>query len=485
MLAAVQPDRFHVDEALYATHARAVALGGDPLLLEFDIDKPPLGIYITALSFTALGVTEFAARVPNVLASTASLAAVWALARRLYPAGKHVAFFAVLLVALSPYDVLFAPTAFAEPQLTLWGLLACAAAVWGRWGGAGGFLALGLATKQSVLFYIPLVAALGILAGGIPYESFGIRGQAVGLLARLNSWADFRKAAGAFLLPLLLCTALLMLWDAPRGPSRSFWALNQAHNLPIRWIRADEVLPRLVMWGYWLGAFTASPALNAALLGLGAAGMAWAVIYRPRSRTAVMDLALASYAIAYMGFLWLRAFNTYDRYVHTLMPLLAILAARGLACALARVRQIRTAPMGAALAILMLLVPPLCAAFAGEIHVGGDKGQYDGIEQVAAYLNTLPRGTPVCDQWLGWELGVYLGPDPPVYMTWYAGPDVLADWLRRGERDPPCYFPVPEGVPIGRWLRTAERAGLRVAEVFDTNDKQGARAFTVYRIDEP
>src|SRR5436190_20383096 len=72
-------NRFHPDEALYASFARLIVSGRDPLLSSVVVDKPPLSFYLTALSFLLLGSTEFAARLPNFYASLLSLALLFAL----------------------------------------------------------------------------------------------------------------------------------------------------------------------------------------------------------------------------------------------------------------------------------------------------------------------------------------------------------------------------------------------------------------------
>ncbi len=459
-------NRFHVDEALYATHARAVARGADPRLLTFDVDKPPLSTYLTAAAFAVLGVSEFAARVPNLLASVLSLSVAWALARRMYPLSGGARWFTLLILALSPYDVLFAPTVFAEPQLTLWVLLACRAAVGDRWGWAGGGLALALATKQSALFYIPLVVALGVVyssASALPYRALAVR------LLRLA-------------LPLLGCVLLLLLWDAPRGAAHSFWALNLANNAPDRWIRAAEVLPRLLAWGFWLGMFTASAPLNAALLVVGVAGFVWRLCFRARQRAALADVVLVGFILAYGGLLWLRAFNLYDRYIHTLLPLLALLAAHGVVAVPVSRRARGVAAILLTLAMLLGCAFPLHDALAGRLVLGGDKGRYDGIDRVAEFLNGRPHapGTPiwVCDHWLGWALGFYLGPETAAVVTWYPQPGALTG----GVPGAGCYLPVPADAPAARWLRTAERAGFGVTEVYAVPNRRGVRSFTVYRI---
>ncbi|MBN1287181.1 MAG: glycosyltransferase family 39 protein [Anaerolineae bacterium] len=487
-LASVADNRFHVDEALYATHARAVASGSDPLLLAFDVDKPPLGTYITAAAFAVLGVGEVAARIPDLFASVLGLAALWALARRLYGRDPTVAFFAVLLLALSPYDILFAPTVFAEPQVTLWVLLACRASAGGRWRWAGLFLALALATKQSALFYFPPVVALGVVHAGVKQS---LHHRDTKNTEKKRKWRKIyiklralcvpvAKILFSLALPLLVCAILLALWDAPRGPERSFWALNLAHNMPDRWIRAAEVLPRLATWGFWLSTLTGAPVLNAALLVAGTAGLVSAIRWRPGRRATLVDLVLVGFAIAYLGLVWLRAFNIYDRYIHTLGPLLALPAARGSAAALKHAG--RPATVLAALLAAALLVEPLGAALAGQTPVGGDKGQHDGIDRAAAFLDTLPAGTPVCHHWLGWELGFYLGETPAVSLTWYPRPGALADALARGDIAAPCYLPAPADAPVARWLGTVKAAGFDAEEVFVAHDRRGAVSLVMYII---
>src|SRR5436305_12392359 len=59
-------NRFHQDEALYATFARLIASGpGRGLLLSHMlVDKPPLAFYINAMSVAIFGGSEFALRLP-------------------------------------------------------------------------------------------------------------------------------------------------------------------------------------------------------------------------------------------------------------------------------------------------------------------------------------------------------------------------------------------------------------------------------------
>ena len=134
-------DPLHHDEALYGYWARLILSGRDPLLLTAWVDKPPLAIYALAASLKLFGVSELALRLPGLLVSLATLICTYGLADRLY--GARVARWAMLLLVASPFAILFAPTAFTDPWLTLFMVAAAWAAIAGRAFWAG--LAVGLA----------------------------------------------------------------------------------------------------------------------------------------------------------------------------------------------------------------------------------------------------------------------------------------------------------------------------------------------------
>ena len=117
----------HHDEALYGTWARAIADGSDPLLLIPWVDKPPLVPYLLALSLKLFGHSELALRAPGMLASMLTVFGTYGFARRMV--GKQAALLAGALLALSPFAVLFGPTAFTDPWLTLFMIAAAWAAI--------------------------------------------------------------------------------------------------------------------------------------------------------------------------------------------------------------------------------------------------------------------------------------------------------------------------------------------------------------------
>src|SRR5258707_5728827 len=125
-------NRFHPDEALYATFARFIAAGpGRGLLLSHMlVDKPPLAFYIDGLSVALFGGNEFALRLPTLLASIASVALVYAIGRRAFGAPAGLA--AAWVMALSPFATLFSISVFVDPLLTTWVLWAILLIVRGR-----------------------------------------------------------------------------------------------------------------------------------------------------------------------------------------------------------------------------------------------------------------------------------------------------------------------------------------------------------------
>jgi tetratricopeptide (TPR) repeat protein len=82
------------------------------------VDKPPLAFYLNGLSVAIFGVSEFALRLPTLLASTVSVALVLALGRSLY--GEMAGHVAAWALALSPFAIQFSITIFVDPLLTTW-----------------------------------------------------------------------------------------------------------------------------------------------------------------------------------------------------------------------------------------------------------------------------------------------------------------------------------------------------------------------------
>lgn len=429
-----QDVRLHPDEALYATFARRISLHGDLLLSDAPLDKPPLAFLAIAGSFSVLGASEFAARLPGLFSSILRLAALYALARRLYR-DRRIAALAMLLLALSPLDLAFAATAFVDPLMTLTLLLACLFASHDRWFAAGIAFALAIATKQSALAFAPLIILLGVACTARP----GAR------------WRNVLRRSVGFVLPVLICGGLLVAWSNARAAPVDFWTLNSINNDPGRFIRANEIVPRIERWLYLLGIVTGfAPLLVLAVVPV------IPLFTRVRRRDVLADGILTITILAALLGYWLIAFNTYDRYVYPLGPLILLLVARGTAHVPVR--------FGVVLPrlIVLCMLPFTLIALRGQLDIGGDQGHDTGIDRLAVTLNALPPDTVVYEYGLDWELGFYLGDNSRIHLIFEPSPEGLARTVCSSVKA--AYFTAPAN-GVSAWLLPLRERGGSAAEM--------------------
>jgi hypothetical protein len=505
--------RFHPDEALFATFARSAALNG-AWLLPGALDKPPLSIYSTALSmlpFAQDDITpglpdiapqmgEFAARWPNVLASILIVAMMYPLAKALYR-DRIVALFAMLLMALSPYAIAFSATSFTDGFMLLFMVAALWAMAAGKWTLSGVCLALSFASKQQAVFYLPLLLMIG-------WTQPNFR------------WIRLVR----FVIPMLVGTGLLIIWDAARAQETGFWALGLVNNDPLRLLRADELIPRLNAWLTHGGLLLGYPIVTALLVMLAIFVVFRRIRHEARHFAALIDVLLLTYILAYGLPHWLIAFNTFDRYLLPILPPLILLTARGMKeillqrhkdaevqrkillstaiqSALPKIghgipknrahephpdsrlpkthyRKITFASLRLCVFALMLL--SAWAARNGKFDIGGDNDQHDGIDGLAAYLDNRTLGAIIYDHWLGWELGYYLGQWTDKRRVFYPTPNELAADAAAQADPAPRYFIAPEAQPIAPWLDALIAAGFRIEPEADV-----APGYVVYRLLPP
>jgi 4-amino-4-deoxy-L-arabinose transferase-like glycosyltransferase len=480
-------NRFHPDEALFSTWALKIARGENLLLTGLPVDKPPLLIYLSALSFYVFGQSELAARVPNLLVSVLSVPLLYQLARRYNPgepfpfsrfdpfsnrergAGSEVA---ALLLALSPFAILFAPTAFLDPAMVMFGLASLVAAARGRAGWAGILLGLSFAAKVQGLFFLLLVPLFWQrrASSRSPGERPHLCG--VNLSPRHPIWR-FILGVGVSAL------AVVLLWDGARG-GLPFWMQQTINYGGIRLIYAGELSPRLTGWINFLPYFFGP---IAGLLGL--IGMPILIHHdlarRVSSRATRIDLGLLAYALGFLALHWLLNFPVWDRYLLILVPILALLFGRAIAH-LASLARPQPVPRLRLLLVVALAVLPfsLIAARSGY-PLGGDHGANDGIEQAAAYLKGLPSGTVVYEHGLAWLLGYYLG-DGFAYLSYFDTPADLAADLRVFGGHSERYVIFPGRESPAAVIDAIRQVGYTLTPVFTTRNRFGETSFAVYRI---
>src|SRR5579859_1100666 len=479
-------NRFHPDEALYATFARFIASGpGRGLLLSHMlVDKPPLAFYINGLSVAIFGGSEFALRLPTLLASVISVALVYAIGRRLFgePAGAAAAW----VMALSPFAIQFSITVFVDPLLTTWVLLAIFFLVRGRPGWGALALALAWGTKQTALLFVPPALLLGLVSLPQPLR--------IRPAARFIVRAMLTAGAG-----IMLVTILVIAWDQRRGAPLSLFQQGFSDNASSRLANWSELRPRSDALLGIIHHVTGNDVLSVLFL----AGLAGVVAYdaRRRSRSGWVNALLVIYVAGYIGGYWLVSLNLFDRYFLPIVPLWALLAGRvldmvgrGLAAGVgwlgrrgyidtvqARQRAWRLARLAVPVSLLLLTIPAAAANYDFS-PIGGDHGAYDGIDDTARYIRTLPRTAVLYDHWLSWELDYYLFGDPlPTF--YYPSGDVLERDLALHGRQSPRYLVIPAWANDLDSATAVRHAGYALWPVHQSFRRDGQVSFTIFRLE--
>ncbi len=176
------------------------------------VDKPPMALWVQALSVKAFGFNSWAILLPQALMGVASVALLYDLTRRRW--GRQAGFVAGLVLALSPIAV--AVSRHNNPDALL--VLLCVAALWafvralehGSWRWlilAGVFVGLGFETKMGVaLMVVPGMA--------LAWLWIAPRGRAVALRQLLVAGAVLVAVALAWPLMVELTPASSRPWIA-------------------------------------------------------------------------------------------------------------------------------------------------------------------------------------------------------------------------------------------------------------------------------
>jgi len=155
------------DEGTYVAQAYAVEKFGELAHYTFWYDHPPLGwLQIAAWTSATGGFDRYdtavmAGREAMVVASVATAALLWVLARRL-GLGRVAAGAAVLVFALSPLSVQFTRTVYLDNVATPWLVAAFVLALSQRkqllaFAGAAACFAIAVLTKETVLLLLPFL----------------------------------------------------------------------------------------------------------------------------------------------------------------------------------------------------------------------------------------------------------------------------------------------------------------------------------------
>ncbi len=446
--------RFLPDEAHFMTFARGAAVNGD-WLLPGPLDKPPLSIYVSALSMTAIGIRadaagvlhlgplagEFAGMLPNALLALLLTALMMRLARSAFR-DAGAGWLAGLLMAASPYALAYGASAFTDMSLLFFSVLALCMALERRWTWAG--LALGMAfwCKQQAVFSAALVFALVWARGATRRDWLGVA------------------------LPLSLGIGALLIWDLARHET-SIFLQAAANNVPAQWLAEPSTwYQRSLDWlGMSLWMLGPPPVTALLLLLAGWSFVRWRGQGERHQR--VFVLALGAYAAVHVLF----NFNLYDRYGLLALPPLILLVAGALACW----RNSLKRPDPVFFLSTLIFLGGIGTLYANS-QIGGDRAAYAGMDRLANHINSKPVATVIYDPWLGWQLGYYLGPWHDKRRAHYPTSEALVtgalDLDEAGDR----YLAAPLDAPYESWLEGLLAAGFVISREYAHDN------FVVYRL---
>jgi 4-amino-4-deoxy-L-arabinose transferase-like glycosyltransferase len=477
----------HRDEALYGAWARLVASGVDPLLLTAWVDKPPLVIYLLAASLRIFGPSEVALRLPGMIASVACVAITYGLAWQAF--GRRVALLAAILCAFSPFAILFAPTAFTDPWLTVWLLASAWAAQAGKPFWAGILLGLAVASKQQGVLAAPLVVGLMAVQTAQETGSTTMPGSLHAFLTR-----RCMPALAGFLVVFLPLT----YWDSLRWAKRpSFWGRGLDTYGGLRLARPHEWLGRLAAWAQQASYLYGKQPVTGVFLALSLLpGILALRQCRARPQRALLaegpqrvDLLLLAYAAGYLALHVLATFQPWDRYLLPLLPLIAILAARGLVAIWNRLERLprkAVAQLSLGLSLACLLIWAGWTGVSGRLPVGSDHGAFDSLDRVVEFVRSRPSGALVYHHSLGWYFDFYLF-DAPQQRPWWENSWKLADLASRtanAQAGREQWLVLTEGEdPTEEGIREALASwglALREEQLIYRHDR--TRAFSIFQI---
>lgn len=464
-------NRFHADEALFASWARQIAVWRDPLLLTQPVDKPPLLFYLQALSYPLLGPVEWAARLPNLVVSILLVPLVGVLAWRLYR-NEIAAVLAALVLAAAPLAIQFSATAFTDPLLTFWLTAALYMALAPVFSGeavgrsvllSGLLFGMALSTKHQAWLFLPLFVAVAWQGG----------------------WS--RRAVGRWLGGAAAVLLLLACWSLARGSAAELWAAQLANSGGLRLAWSWELAPRLTELATLLQFSLGWPLLLLAGFALGP--VVWSGVRGRDSST--LDAIFLAFLLGYLAFHWLTAVPVWDRYLLPVLPLIAVLTGRGVMLGAVWARglvsdfesaqsQRRVAAYAALLGLVILAGWAALPARAGLLPLGSGPAADQGAAQTAALLADVSYGDVLYDHFYSWHWRYQLF-DSKVYVNWFPDPATLVEDLHvfastGGAR----YLVLPAGSAATPILREVTAAGYVLEGV--EPEVGGESGMRLYRI---
>ncbi len=301
--------RMHGDESVYCCSALHIADGTDIFQSRFGTGKFPLVSAIIAVFIKFFGNNDYVTRLPNLIASILTFIFLYKAAAKLYD--KKTGCFAILLLLLTRYFIVFGPTAFTDVFMTLFIVIStyCLAIKMNK--RAGLFLGLAFASKYTAFYFLPIFMTA-------PY------------FLQNEKWdpALLVKKAVEILMPYLAVFSIVFLWsfffESPRLVS--FIEFN-----PVRFkglINSETLKTGMAnLYNLHLTAIGFQKPLICGIFAI------LLMLVRDNNKRR-LDIFFGITVLMFYGMLFFmagRGLPVYDRYMVVIMPFMAIFAGRGTA----------------------------------------------------------------------------------------------------------------------------------------------------------
>jgi hypothetical protein len=370
--------------------------------------------------------------------------------------------------------------------MTVFVLAALLAAAKDHLGTAGLLLGLATAAKQQGIFFLPLVVAVAAFKPSRPLKP-------AKPASPRRSWQHFTWLMRVwsqrwirFTLGFAIVVTGILWWDAVRLQRPGFLEQSLISYGGLGPAEPSTLGQRAMDWLMMAGAFWASPWFNGLLLGsiliwfLGR----WARWWTGPSR---IDLAIATFTVGFLSLHWLVGFQVWDRYLLGLVPLVSLLAGRALVALGGAIQPTSWRRVYAVVLCVLLvasLTGPIIRASRNELPLGGDHGAYDGIEDLAVYMQAqAPSGSVLYHSWLGYHYRFYLFGEP-LRLHWYPDLENLADDAYVYRREP-RYIAFPSWQDSTPAQTALAKAGISLEAVYETLRRDGSVSFRLYRMEGP
>lgn len=382
---------FRDDEAVYGTWALHL-LNEDPLFLTVWPDKPPIFIWLISASIWLLGADEVSVRGVNVAASVLTVPVVSATAYRLWGRWEMAA--SALVFALNPFAIAFAPTGYTDPVLVLCGSMALYFAVTVRPFWAGIWLALAIMTKQQGLLYAPLIFGMLWIEPATVSASRTVSRR---------KWLWFLFGSALIVLPLVFIDSLR--WSIAPSP----WDLSIRNYGDLAFVPVSDWWSRTWAWleilWHFVGSITGWVVLAIALI---VSLFQWIKDVTARPWASLSTILLLGWTTGFLLVHITTSVQIWDRYLLPLLPIVALCIGRLWARLFEGKR--RWLVYGLSLLSVAILMQSGWHAARGQIPIGGDHGDLDGLHEAMAWLQTEQGDEPyiIYHHSLGSQLRFYL-----------------------------------------------------------------------------